>query len=311
MVASTKALRDNIISLCLETDCIWPFVSIAGFEQRHARFLERSKAKEVALVPLVSDEDRYAWEEYTRDNHGWIQEGLDSRNENVEHSDITPFLHIGYHEKTSGAIRDPGPGEYAAYWQIAPAPVDPKKVNLNSLSDDVFDEAFHWISEYHVPLFSAATNSSQQEPQVFLLQPLTDDFHGDTSLVGSLVTTALWGTFFETILPDYVQDILVVVSNTCDQSFTYILNGANATFLGEGDLHDSNFDSSVVSALFNPFSGNRTSYEPFCEYTISVYPTEEFLRTYDSNDPLVYTGVVMIIMTLTICIFCIYDFCGE
>jgi class 3 adenylate cyclase len=131
-------------------------------------------------------------------------------------------------------------------------------------------------------------------------------------LVGSLVTTLAWTSFFSNILSTDVADIILVISNTCGQLVTFKVNGPEAIFVGEGDFHDSNYAKLGKSSSFASYPPqNISTSQSFCEYTISVFPSEEFRKEYDSNDPLVYTAAVMLIMSLTICIFCLYDFCGE
>ena len=70
----TIALRDHVIGECIETqNCSWPFVTISAFEERHYRFVEQAQVNSVALLPLVEDADRTAWEDYSVANQEWVQ----------------------------------------------------------------------------------------------------------------------------------------------------------------------------------------------------------------------------------------------
>jgi hypothetical protein len=134
-------MKNNIISLCLETNCSWPFVTISEFETRHERFLEQSRADEIALVPLISEENRGPWERFSVSSQGWVQDGINAREgDNQQANDILPYIH-------QGETRDPGPANpfYAAYWQIAPVPVNPKTVNFNLFSNKQFQNTFDWM----------------------------------------------------------------------------------------------------------------------------------------------------------------------
>ena len=57
-----------------------------------------------------------------------------------------------------------------------------------------------------------------------------------------LVSNLPWGNFLTNVLPEGVTGVYSVLQNTCGRSFTYLLDGPDAKYLGEGDLHESQFN---------------------------------------------------------------------
>ena len=50
-----------------------------------------------------------------------------------------------------------------------------------------------------------------------------------------------WRQYFLDLLPPGASAI-VVLENTCNQTYTYLVDGTDATWLGRGDSHNSKYD---------------------------------------------------------------------
>lgn len=124
-----------------------------------------------------------------------------------------------------------------------------------------------------------------------------------------------WQVYFEDVLPDAdtAQGLLAVLENTCDQAFTYVINGATAEYLGPGDLHNPSYDAYVVSTGFGAFLGNvLTRYEESeCIYNVRVYPSQELEEAFMTSGPTVFTIVVVCAFLFTSLVFLLYDFVVE
>jgi hypothetical protein len=46
-----------------------------------------------------------------------------------------------------------------------------------------------------------------------------------------------------------VENVFVHVENTCGESFSYIINEENASYVGTGDEHDAKLDRDSLSSL--------------------------------------------------------------
>jgi hypothetical protein len=74
-IAAIAALGVTFTLSALETNRTWPFVTISKFQQRSASARTLSGSYSFGLVPIVSDENRLDWEEYSVANSGWLAEG--------------------------------------------------------------------------------------------------------------------------------------------------------------------------------------------------------------------------------------------
>lgn len=75
-------------------------------------------------------------------------------------------------------------------------------------------------------------------------------------------------------------------------------------FRGTGDLHDSNFDSYAVSSAL----GEDTTAAMSTEFTITIYPTEEYFESYTTRNPIVASIGAVCVMLLTSVLFFGYDY---
>jgi hypothetical protein len=81
-IAAIAALGVTFTSSALETNRTWPFVTINKFQQRSASARTLSRSYKFVLVPIVTDENRLDWEEYSVVNSGWLAEGREYQAEN-------------------------------------------------------------------------------------------------------------------------------------------------------------------------------------------------------------------------------------
>jgi hypothetical protein len=71
------------------------------------------------------------------------------------------------------------------------------------------------------------------------------------------------------LLPEGVTGIVTVIRNTCNQSFTYEINGPEATYLGEGDLHETKYDDMETTVSFSFHTHPKfTSTQGHCQYSM-------------------------------------------
>lgn len=94
------------------------------------------------------------------------------------------------------------------------------------------------------------SNTEQVEPHSVILSPVYKDFTsslgGDTmstdadgEVVGMVLKVVPWTSFFQKLVPEDQDGIVLVLEAlTCGDTFTIEINGQEAVFLGNGDLHD-------------------------------------------------------------------------
>jgi hypothetical protein len=76
----------------------------------------------------------------------------------------------------------------------------------------------------------------------FIAYPVFDSFDEDRKLVGVLSTNIHWRHFFKGILQPSAMGIICILENSFNQTLAYRLDGPEATYVGESDLHDPRFD---------------------------------------------------------------------
>jgi hypothetical protein len=230
-----------------------------------------------------------------------------------------------------------GPGDYAPIWQQAPAPHDPSIINFDLLSHSVFNRVYHVMLKTGLPAMSEATKldwfyggaiqDETDHPHSFLLQPIypyiskDSTYHG-MDIVGFVVGILPWDTFLSNILHEGANGIVIVMHDTCgDTFFTYQLNGPEAIYLGEGDLHDRQYDHLRVQNTFAPFlldtnasatndhrHANAAAANDQCFYHLRIFPSEMLEEEYRTWKPAVYSTVVVLVFFLTAIVFVVYDY---
>ena len=140
-----------------------------------------------------------------------------------------------------------------------------------------------------------------------------------------------WRTYFDDLLPRGADGIIVVLENTCNQTYTYEVNGIHSTWLGRGDHHDPKYDflevsTSINSVLLGEGEGEEdsTRYDSGfeddtesdilyydCLYNIRVYPSEAFENRYRSNKPLTQASILAALFFFTSTVFLFYSYVVE
>jgi hypothetical protein len=223
------------------------------------------------------------------------------------------------------AIMDPiiGPGiEHAATTKKA---VITQVVNVVAKNASAsFQQSAKDTNEWAAMLI--APSADPTEPLVRFLYPILNDvdtqaqstntINDNTKVVGFVSSSFYWSAMLNGLLPAGHPALIATIFNDCGPSFSYQIDGSTATYLGEGnkqrnDLTDMNFSSSIVNleqyytgnAFYSglPVSGN------YCQYTITIYPTESYEQEYRSSDPIIFTYSVIIIFGITSLCFLGYD----
>jgi hypothetical protein len=155
------------------------------------------------------------------------------------------------------------------------------------------EESLLWCEYYKTYI---AAGEECMEPLSNWFYPIMDmidriELSNETSLpenmeVKSIIAVEFyWRHYFEDILPEGSNGIVVVVSNSCiEDSFTYQLNGPKAKYLGVGDRHDQSYDyihSESTMSQLTSFREGKSDYtgvpldDDECYFSFAVYPSDE------------------------------------
>ena len=290
----------------LGTNATWPFVTLPRFQAQGALARNQTNAGSIiALQPLVTNENRQAWEKYAVENQGWVQQGLDYLGDHKNATPISPYIL----KDLVNFTREDQPANpyYAPLWQCYPVDTNEYLINYNAYQFSFFANITKKIIEARKAALSQVINltpnvTAGNWPESFMAAPVYADIYDNSPLVAVLTAILPWHNNFFNLVPKGINGIRVVVRNTCDQEFTYEVNGPEVVYLGVGDLHDSAYDHLEVTAPYEAFSSTK-----YCEFSLHIYPSNEFRDEYITNTPKVYTGAVVLIFVLTALVFIMYD----
>jgi len=331
----------------------WPFVTLPDFAVRAAKVRSHAKAFYVAHNVLVTNATtRSRWDEYSSSNNNWVDEVLRIQREDVNYHG--PPFDLEY-QPIGTVFGNMGPVDSGAtalpIWQNYPMAVSRlQPYNYNILDfkpmatayKDLFEsqrvtfqvinmpedddpEALEqtkyvnaWAKEYLGP------SESETEPMIALYYPITADASDSVSqtttgsagsVVGVFDTAIYWRNLIENILPAGSGEI-VIVFEIGDVVFTYALDGPNARYVGQGDLHDRRYNYLEQSLLFLDPDSSNTGENVYTGVPLSdnaraclmrVYPSTEMEATFVTCDPIIYTVVSVLTFVLTSIIFVVYD----
>ena len=80
-IAAIAAFGVTMTASAIATNSTWPFVTIDQFQQRSASSGALSGCLYLQITPIVTDDNRFAWEEYSVANAGWLTEGREYQDE--------------------------------------------------------------------------------------------------------------------------------------------------------------------------------------------------------------------------------------
>jgi hypothetical protein len=148
--------------------------------------------------------------------------------------------------------------------------------------------------EQHAAMQSNRKGSQPDQPHSLVFRAVFRSLHDDTSdIVAAVTVPVAWDVPLQKVLPETSNGINVVLRNTCNQSFTYLLNGPDASYIGEGDLHEKTYDELGMSV--DLWESNHPDYLTVGNHGLfssTVYPTVKFQQSHESNTPKIYATVI-------------------
>jgi class 3 adenylate cyclase len=340
------------VSYAKYSNSTWPFVTIPDFAVQAAKLLGSSAAVHCNMYPLVSKNQRAAWEPYSLLNDAWVEESINmqARNKNYDGPILTEYETLGSIHGVQGVIAESDPGPFMPSWQSSPVVPYYNPYNWNGLASPAAIQ--HSIDRGRVVINdvtnlpdlndpasverAAATSSwassfigedeDENEPMSDITYPIINSINDVTidpddveePAVGVFALTIYWRDLITNILPPNSKGVIVVFENTCDQVFTYRIDGANAIYVGQGDQHDSKYDSVGVSSTLTELRNNSDSSrgsaytglplsQDFCQMTLRVYPSDVMEDAYLTSDPVIFTVATVLIFVFTSLVFLLYD----
>ena len=223
---------------------------------------------------------------------------------------------------TNRAVPDRAKGPHLPIWQTYPAPRNSYVVGHNLQTIPAFAELIASSKETYMPTLSdffdnfvlfGNAQTIDVDPKSVLMQPIfstiveVNEVGGinkdRVDIVGFMVVIKKWNKIFQNVLYNGAEPVVVVLRNTCGKAFTYRIMGPAVEFLGQGDLHDTHYDSMEVMASLS----NQDLVVSSCNFTMHAYPTTEMEDAYLTSTPIFVAMAVLCVFILTSLIFLLYD----
>jgi hypothetical protein len=145
------------------------------------------------------------------------------------------------------------------------------------------------------------------------LSVVFDSFEKDKQVVAVLFVYIYWRTYFNDLLPPGADGVVVVLENTCNQTYTYQVDGVESWFVGHGDLHNPKYDYLGTGTNLDKFiadDGEALDHKG-CHYSIRVYPSQQFEDSHRTDKPWIYTVILAAVFVFTSAVFLFYDYMVE
>ena len=252
----------------------WPFFWPPQFEYTAQDFFRVSKCEWIGVNNVVKRDQRNAFVNFTtahyRDayklSHMIRYGNLDKLDDNVTKYQgritvtkttngtvayVEDEVHESYMVRT---MQSPPPRDYSRSpnWNMnasSPKAMDAWATFLKFPGTTVFWNAdkpmFQTVSKdehkgYH-------TDDSEDHPHTYSVYPF---YRSAGNISSELVSWAIayfaWDQPLRNLLPFNVQGLLVVITNDCNATFSYLINGKEAVFQGWMDTHDEKYDDMAL-----------------------------------------------------------------
>ncbi|CAB9502617.1 Receptor-type guanylate cyclase gcy [Seminavis robusta] len=245
-----------------------------------------------------------------------------------------------FHEETFEPVSDYSEGPWFPIWQSSPVLKAPRDLsNWNVLHFPAYGNYLAFAAEtaqaviggmatsppgdmnhndLTTSFFAYIASYTAGEPVEYAGDPFSsfyipvfDTFDEDRQLVAVILGVLQWADYFIDVLPPNLPPVAVVIENTCEGAFSFEVSADEVTYLGPGDLHDERYQDMTQSSGFNSVikqgSLELGLNQSLCEYTLHVYPTEEFHNEYKDHMPLFITLSVAAVFCFVVFLFLLYD----
>jgi class 3 adenylate cyclase len=280
----------------------WPAVSLARFPVKTFGATDLARASCIGFAPYVTDQTRHGWEAYAASVHPTLN--LESSAlaaispksivpESVELDESTTNMRIEdgiYRIENETAVPDNGPGPYFPLWQVSPITEYSTAIMYNQLSDSSRSKALQTMMKTTRPIYSEvfyqddfddSRDEASFETRGVLYFPVFDTFVDGSSVSGAVSAEFNWEDSFRYILPAHAKGIVCVLENTCGQTFTYVIDGEDAVFMGTGDLHDVKYDDMEITTTYEEFLHTYNAAALFNDYSSKEFGFDSVLTTSD------------------------------
>ena len=325
----------------------WPNVTLPDFDKRFTDANSLAGVAFLGFNPLVTGDKLAEWVSYSQANQGWIAQDWSQRDPTYDAGPVNPALYIIDETGEAQVVDiESGKATDLHYpmWQIGPTPLSGGVIGYDLYQIPGFTEKFHaGVKARHTLLTGVvnltgflenlATDNKGEEPHSCIFEPVFSDFADDANVTAFVIAGLPWEYVFADILPTGTRwqhfthvscavgvqthlrasslpgtdGFIAQVEVSCGGSFTYLLNGREAEYAGQGLLGKA-FDMDYIRTY--PFADTTRYMDTFqddCDYTIHVSATTEFQKTFFTHGPIIFSVAVSSCFLIFALVFFVYD----
>ncbi|KAL3924987.1 MAG: hypothetical protein SGILL_000700 [Bacillariaceae sp.] len=293
------------------------FVTTPHVDEHFGVALNTTDASIVGYLPRVVQANHQAWIDYSVANQDWI---LDANSASGGLEPIPDYIW-----EMEDSVIPPGTrSELSPIWQFVPPPPvdDTGSLNFNMMSVSGFEMGRDFNSRTRLATLLQTQDFSKffgkeksgEGPETAILHPVMEALDDNTLIIGDLMAVLPWTTFFQNVFSSTTSPMHTVVSNTCNQVMTFLIEGPNATFIGDGDLHDSKYNYMREEALFGGFANSHAllptefNTSQHCVYSQTLYPTSQFEKNEQTGQPFFMALAIVAVACFTVVGFIAFDY---
>lgn len=216
----------------------FPFVTVDLFEVvgHQARLI--SGVDQIIWSPIVDIEEFDEWTNYSTEQIKWYNESIALYlAENATSLTVDKYDHSDTDYSISSPIPGMpiGAGPWKPIWQVSPPPNASYVINfdMNAYGTKQIDDAVDGLRMGLMTEVLATPGQENVPPRGAVVEPVFGSlFHEDTAeIVGHIYSLFPWDAYLVNLLPEGVSGITAILKNSCNQSFTYTLNGTSVCIL--------------------------------------------------------------------------------
>eukprot|EP00980_Cylindrotheca_fusiformis_P014631 scaffold3974_cov140-Cylindrotheca_fusiformis.AAC.3 len=342
--SALDAFSKNIASQAVSENALrntsWPFYAVPDWSIKAKGLAQLTGVSDpvVFLYSIVQAEERDKFNEFASQAiPKWYQESVEIENSERNaaqfwHSTI-PFIHFSDPENNLQPGPPPTNSESIPLLQYYPLRLPPTFPSMPTLYDTVYATGSATLvnvsRSIRKPVMGFTLvdpNTDTATPGSLIVQPIYDTPNSDAKDRKVVAVTGIrlrWLDYFKSVLTEGEFGVIVVLQsecpNLCTSRFhsaassvvTYRIDGQNAEYLGDSDLHNPKYDGMEITDVFVDLGINESELpEGTCVPTMSlhVYPSEDLAQSFHTSNAMQYTGVVAASFIFTSLVFLIYDY---
>jgi hypothetical protein len=297
------------------------FVTVADADSHFGAARESIGATIVSYIPLITKETHQAWINYSISHQDWILDVNDVSSGNIDPIVEYIFQRSSLTDGKDEIIPLGTRSELGPIWQFVPPPFldDTSAINQDMMSVSSFANGRNFVDQtgkaalLETQIFSQFFNRSVvvDAPETAILFPVQATLEDNPVTTGYLMAVMPWLAFFDQILISSTAAIHIVISNSCNQSMTFEVEGQKVSYLGEGDLHDPEYSFMLQEDLLASFESPTSPLDDrgsnHCAYYKSVYPTSQFEESQKSSKPVIMAVAILCVSVFTGLAFIAFD----